>query len=447
MATSTTASSKNQRRLALTVYRGLMRWCKEIPPRLPLDEFIPPMRGMVMDNVKVFRKVLRESFREESAIPVTERIQKGVSGLRQLNLAKPHIAAYNRKWGEQIGSMREKTTTKSTKTSIFDEREWVQEQLDRISWLPKLEVCAPMSLDIDAKSKFPLFPLRGAMFHEDAIIPLKSTSSLDAIPLPLFSPQQETPLPGLQVPLQVFEPRYRQLYTDLRTSGDRQVVVPFAHPFSPGRFARHGLVHELTNLQEIAEETNGKVQYLADHLVTKPVEIQRILNPQVWATQETYLQIQGELIDLNNDGIHDLLYEPLRDVFISWKGATSHPLATKSLMALDGEGVWAVVYLWCKHFQQELHQLQLGVYTQVKRQAGLNNILVVVNPERDQGYTPEHVAQAQQPHRRRLLQLMLDTSLLMPTLLALDGQGKCQYLIDTMNRERHFIQTNSFEPY
>jgi hypothetical protein len=450
MATTiATTGSKNQRRLVLTVYRGFMRWCKEIPPMLPLDEFISPRRGMTMDNVKVFRQVLRATFREESAVPVTERIQDGVSGLRQLNLARPHITAYSRQWGENIRNMHEKKKSKkSTATrNNFDEREWVQEQLDRISWLPKLEESAPMSFyDVDAKSRFPLFPIRGPIFHEDAITSLKSaSSSLDALPLPLFSLQQEIPLPGLQVPFRIFEPRYRQLYTDLSTSGDRQVVVPFAHPFIPGRFARHGMVHELTNLQKVTEESNGKIQYLADHVVTNPVEIKHILNPQVWATQETYVQIHGELIDLSIDGLHTDLLEPLRDVVLSWKGATSHPLATKSLLALGVEDVWAVVSLWCKHFQQELHQLQLGVYTQVKRQAGLNDILMVVNPERSQGYTLDHVAKAQEPHRRRLLQLMLDTSLLVPTLLTLDEQGKCQYLIDMMNRERHFIQTNSFE--
>ena len=189
-----------------------MRWCQDIPPTLPLDEFIPEMRGVVMDNVKVFQTILRESFREDSSVPVAERIQEGISGLRQLNRARPDIEAYSRQWGESIHKMQERqskmkisTATSSVDMTVFDERAWVQEQLDRISWLPKLEDCAPRSLDIDKATKFPLFPLRGTMFHQDTITPPEvQLWTLCHCFLPI-------PLPGLEVPLQIFEPRYRQL--------------------------------------------------------------------------------------------------------------------------------------------------------------------------------------------------------------------------------------------
>eukprot|EP00797_Seminavis_robusta_P033287 Sro769_g199790.2 (203) ;mRNA; r:22679-23287 len=202
------------------------------------------------------------------------------------------------------------------------------------------------------------------------------------------------------------------------------------------------MVYKLTKLREIADETNGRVQFLADHVVTQPIHIQAILNPQVWATKETYLQIQGHLVEddsTNNNGAD--VYDPLKTVLQSWKDDTSHPLATKSLAALDATssdaGIWALVHVWNLHFQQELLQLQLGVYTQVKRQAALRSHF-------DGGYTQQQVSEAQKPHRRRLLQLMLDTSLLVPTLLALDEEGKCQHLMDMVHRERRFLKTNSF---
>jgi len=44
---------------------------------------------------------------------------------------------------------------------------------------------------------------------------------------------------------------------------------------------------QVTNLNEIADDTNGKIQYLAQHVVTKPIIMEEILNPQVWATKET----------------------------------------------------------------------------------------------------------------------------------------------------------------
>lgn len=434
LKTMTPASSSlpNKRRLVLTIYRSLMRWCNDIPPSIPLDEFIPPMRETVMDDVGVFKRLLREEFREpvpnKDALKL--RIQTGLEGMRQLNEVHPEVMAYSRQWGERI---RKKQQNKNTrKSDPFDEREWIQERIDAIRWLPKLEESPPHSLEIEADSKFPLFPLQSALFHADTLL----TEDNEPVPLPLFTPQSEIPVPGMEVPLKIFEPRYRQLYTDLRQqpANMRNLVVPFCHPMVPGQFAQYGLVYQLTQLQEVADETSGKIQYFANHVVTKPIQILRVLNPQVWDTKETYLQVQGRVLDDRSDMDHSV-YEPVKEFLTDWKQETSNPLAVKSLLALEGEGFWAMVNLWNAHQQQELIQLQLGVATQVKRQARIGDITTAIsNPTSN--ITPEIVALAQQPHRKRLLQLLLDTSLLVPTLLSLDAPGKCQHMIQRLEDER-----------
>lgn len=388
-----------------------------------------------MDDISVFRSVLREEFREELAAEesLTDRIQVGLQGLRQLNEIHPQVMQYSRQWGERIKKTKEQQTSarRPTDAAAVDENVWVQEMIDSVRWLPKIEDSLPQSLDIDEDVRFPLFPLQSTLFHPDA---LENEEGLESMPLPLFTPQSDIPVPGREVPLKIFEPRYRQLYSDLREKPARfrNVVVPFCHPMIPGQFAQYGLMYQMTQIQEIADETNGEIQYFANHVVTKPVQLLRVLNPQVWNTKETYLQVQGRLMDDREDMDHSV-YESLKECLQQWK---PHPLATKSLTALEGEGFWALVNVWTSHFQQELIQLQLGVATQVKRHAGMNDAFSVVTTNPMINVTPEVVKLAQQPHRRRLLQLLLDTSLLVPTLLSLDGPGRCQHMIRVLERER-----------
>jgi len=70
------------------------------------------------------------------------------------------------------------------------------------------------------------------------------------------------------------------------------------------------------------------------------------------------LQVQGQLLGYDHggggdDSFHDV-YDPLVEVLEKWKRDSSHPLAARSLLALDAEGVWALVNSWNLHFQQEL---------------------------------------------------------------------------------------------
>lgn len=500
--TTSAAAPHNKQRLVLTVYRNLMRWCRTVPSdTLPLDDFIPPMKKgddeVIIDNVKVFRQVLRASFRDElvvddstgaanqqkaQAAALTKRVQLGMDGWRQLNSLQPEIMAFHRQWGASIRRKQEQATelkdsgktsatlreqdrqkvadyfdtitggynedtgrSRSSSSEVYQELDFVQSKLDAVPWLPQIiEDCEPMPLEIDDDKMFPMFPLAsGPLFSFfNALMPSKHG---EKVPLPLFTPQRETPIPGAEVNLKIFEPRYRQLYCDLQQSGRRQMIIPFPHPFSSGVFASVALVHHLTHLQEIADETNGTIQYLADHVVVSPVKVHQILNPHVWATQETYLQVQADfLVEDSNDmaAAEGGAYAPLIEVLNEWKTESSHPLASKSILALkEHERMWDFVEVWNKYFQQELFQLQLGVASRVKT---LNATFSGTGSatERD---LERMTLEAQEPHRRRLVQLMMETSLLVPTLLGMKNDSeKCQYLVKMVSTERDFLKSNSY---
>lgn len=445
-----------KRRLVRTLYRSMVRFCNELHPSTPLNQHhILPFPGKKsIENVETFREALKQEFRTESPQALSERIQRAIQGLKKLNEIQPDLLKSSRQWGDRIERhkkmAREETGTSEkgddnepSNKGFYDEITWVRERLESISWLPKLEECEPGRLVDPYQDIFPIFPLRGALFHPEGLIPDDELifSDRSRFALPLFTSPQDVPVPGMEVPLQIFEPRYRELYSDLQNSGKRQVIVPFAHPLIPGCFARYALIHQLTDLEEIADETNGKVQYIADHVVTQPVYIDQILNPQVWTTKETYLRVQGRIME--DEGVfHDVL-EPLHDILNAWKNASSHPLAAKSLTALQGEGLWALVHVWNSHFQQELLQLQLAVATQIKHQEGVATFFL--GPDNRSTNVPaETIVKAQEPHRRRIVQLMMDSALLVPTLLSLDGIGKCQHLVEMVERERNFQNTNSF---
>ena len=499
--------NNNKKRLVLAVYRSLMRWCQDIPDEtLPLDDFIPPLRDqVVIDNVKVFRQVLRESFREEVSytagkrqLTLTERIQVGLDGWRQLNQLHPEIMAFYRQWGasirqqqqakqqqqqqQQQHTLKEQDRQKvaayfdtitggysasanatnllgddenNSSSDGYNEREWVQQKIDAVPWLPKIEDCEIRSLELeDENTKFPLFPLAsGPLFHSDILSPSHDDAGdqQSILPLPLFTPQRETPVPGAEVPLKIFEPRYRQLYSDLQQSVRRQMIIPFPHPLELDTFASVALVHHLTNLQEVADETNGQILFLADHVVVSCVEIEHILNPHVWATQQTYLQVQARYMADDNDksnvaAAEGGVYEPLMAALKEWKAESSHPLATKSLLALqEHERVWDLVQVWNTHFQQELFQLQLAVHTQVRRLNASKSPPVFGIPRKGgNGFLEGGVVKAQEPHRRRLVQLMMETSLLVPTLLTMNDAEKCKYLVNMVRQERTYLKSNSF---
>jgi Lon protease-like protein len=101
--------------------------------------------------------------------------------------------------------------------------------------------------------------------------------------------------------LNIFEPRYRQMYNDILMNGSKRFVVTMSHPQSPGKFAEIGVVFHLEDLKEVSEMTGDRVKYICDHKVTGRVKVHRILNPEAWASRDTYLKVEGTILQDSED--------------------------------------------------------------------------------------------------------------------------------------------------
>ena len=97
--------------------------------------------------------------------------------------------------------------------------------------------------------------------------------------------------------MNIFEPRYRQMYTDILMNGSKRFVVVTSHPTEQGRFAQTGVLFELEDLKEVSEQTADQIKYICNHKVTGRVKINQVLNPEAWETRETYLKCEGTIHD------------------------------------------------------------------------------------------------------------------------------------------------------
>lgn len=119
----------------------------------------------------------------------------------------------------------------------------------------------------------------------------------DAEVLPLFPLGGIVYTPNSEHILNIFEPRYRQMYSDILMNGTKRFVVSMSHPTEAGRFAQTGVLFELGELKEVSERTADRLKYVCNHKVTGRVKIHRVLNPEAWETRETYLRVEGTITD------------------------------------------------------------------------------------------------------------------------------------------------------
>jgi len=145
--------------------------------------------------------------------------------------------------------------------------------VDSVSWLPTVIGAQPSDPDNEDTDILPLFPLGGIVYT-----------------------------PNSEHTLNIFEPRYRQMYNDILMNGSKRFVVAMSHPTEKGRFAQIGVLFELEDLKEVSEQTNDQVKYICNHRVTGRVKLHKILNPSAWTSRETYLKVEGTLIDANTRG-------------------------------------------------------------------------------------------------------------------------------------------------
>jgi Lon protease-like protein len=115
--------------------------------------------------------------------------------------------------------------------------------------------------------------------------------------MPLFPLGGIVYTPNSEHMLTIFEPRYREMYTDILMNGSKRFVVAMSHPTEPGRFAEMGVLFELDDLKEVSEQTGDKIKYICSHKVTGRVKLHRILNPKAWESRTTYLRVEGTIFD------------------------------------------------------------------------------------------------------------------------------------------------------
>ncbi|GAX24622.1 hypothetical protein FisN_21Lh277 [Fistulifera solaris] len=171
--------------------------------------------------------------------------------------------------------------------------------IDSVSWLPSVmessSVVSPAPNAEDTEL-LPLFPLGGIVYT-----------------------------PNSEHILNIFEPRYRQMYTDILMNGTRRFVVSMSHPSEPGRFAQTGVLFELKDLKEVSEQTKDQIKYICSHKVTRRVKLHRVLNPEAWKARDTYLRVEGTILP-DDDTDSDSNEEPNKnDVYGFITAAMSDP--------------------------------------------------------------------------------------------------------------------------
>jgi len=115
--------------------------------------------------------------------------------------------------------------------------------------------------------------------------------------LPLFPLGAIVYTPNSEHVLNIFEKRYREMYSDILMNGTKRFVVSMSHPTERGRFATMGVLFELEDLKEVSEQTADQIKYICNHKVTGRVKLHRVLNPEAWESRETYLRVEGTVID------------------------------------------------------------------------------------------------------------------------------------------------------
>lgn len=153
----------------------------------------------------------------------------------------------------------------------------------------------PLSKGIDSVSWLPS-AMESTLGSGTTTKQVSNTQAKDADVLPLFPLGGIVYTPNSEHRLNIFEPRYRQMYTDILMNGTKRFVVSMSHPTEPGRFAEVGVLFELLDLKEVSEQTQDQIKYICNHKVTARVKLHRILNPEAWQTRDTYLRVEGSIL-------------------------------------------------------------------------------------------------------------------------------------------------------
>ena len=481
-----------QNALARSLYRKLFRECQRIPPNASLVHLNQWVDDTQIKDRDTLRSCLRSSFRRrnnynpisfssnnekinssefETTMGAKEGIQRGMEGLKyclsldlsQLSEAptEAHVSPQEFETGRTSNSQGQDSYSLQSPISSDD-------LLRSVEWLPHVsEMKDTETKDTEIESsQLPIFPLSGPIFPDD-----------QGKRLPLLSQFSDAPVVGMEIPLQIFEPRYRKMYQDLLSSADtskRRFVVPFPHPYRPGQFAAFGWIYEIVDVKDVADESNGQFQVVCNHTVTQPVKILGITNPEDYDTQLTYLRARADIVHNTEDedggntqegeentnstirqkiGSADL--QPLEELL---QQLQNRPLSLSSdnnnrqidknlidrlLMASREGSIWPVAQVWIANLQTEILRLQMKISTRIQVQAKAEQQKSPNNnsTERQVFVTEEMVLLAQEPYKSHLRCMLIEISTLIPWLLQEQShKAQCHQMCERI-RERLVNET------
>lgn len=302
----------------------------------------------------------------------------------------------------------------------------------------------------------------------------------DAEILPLFPLGGIVYTPNSEHILNIFEPRYRQMYTDILMNGTKRFVVAMSHPQERGRFAQTGVLFELEDLKEVSEQTNDQIKYICNHKVTGRVKLHRVLNPSDWESRSTYLKVEGTIID-DTGKDQEEKDEPgmINDVYAAVAAATGNELkaerdlkasfadlveiqhqleedvrftkaSVKALSVRPGageDGLWQTIRLWQAYADQRLvarqnelqRDFQAKLQEFLKTEKGMNE-KELPSSISFQDLSEELQKEVQNLQKRMAIDLeplILESTLTMQKILeAEDHEARCELLRYFIDAER-----------
>jgi len=394
-----------------------------------------------------------------STTAFTSPVTKGVSGKMF------GIVTKSTEFGGSVltaqSRMREVSTSTTARNMLADDEEFDDEEgplsdgVDSVSWLPT--VIGGEDEDVksirDGAEILPLFPLGGLVYT-----------------------------PNSEHVLNIFEPRYRQMYTDILMNGSKRFVVTMSHPTQQGRFAQTGVLFELEDLKEVSEQTADQIKYICNHKVTGRVKLHKILNPEAWSTRDTYLKVEGTITDDTGKDQEDTkekfdetdVYgavaaakaasmspeeKLLRDSFRALVNI-QHDLeedvrftkaSVDSLAVADGadeDGLWQTIRLWQSYVEQRLvgrqNELQRDFQEKLQdflmKEKGLNNeeLPSAIGFQDLSPALQEEVKELQKRMAVELEPLILESTLTMQKILeAEDHTARCKLVRYFIDNERN----------
>mmetsp|Transcript_7054 Transcript_7054/g.20487 ORF Transcript_7054/g.20487 Transcript_7054/m.20487 type:complete len:463 (+) Transcript_7054:586-1974(+) len=341
--------------------------------------------------------------------------------------------------------------------AAFDEKGPLAKGIDSVSWLPSVAGAKGDNMPITSMEKgkeiIPLFPLGGFVYT-----------------------------PNTEHVLNIFEPRYRQMYTDILMNGSKRFCVVTSHPTEQGRFAQTGVLFELEDLKEVSEQTQDQIKYICNHKVTGRVKINRIVNPEVWETRETYLKAEGTIIDdsgkdnepkdepmagnpygaviaaasTKDENDLRIIFSKLVDLQHELQEDVRFTNSAKATLAVkDGaeeDGLWQTIRLWQSFIEQRLvsrqNELQQEFQEKLKKFLKKEKGLKQDELPSAIGFgdlSPELQVELQELQKRMAIELqplVLESSLTMQKVLeAEDHSARCKLLKYFMQAEATRLNT------